>query len=117
MKSIGAPRNVVVLCVLLTLSGLSLAQDPLPSWNDGVSRKSIVSFVERVTKEDSLDFLEPGECIALIDKGWTLWCEQPACFQLLFESDRVRALASEHPEWKEKVPFESNLIGEINRLT
>ena len=32
-------------------------------------------------------------------------------FQLLFALDRVKALAPEHPEWKEKEPFASLLTG------
>jgi phosphoserine phosphatase len=34
-------------------------------------------------------------------------------FQLLFALDRVRALAPQHPEWKDKEPFASLLKGDV----
>ena len=85
------------LCVSLTIAQ---AQDPLPSWNDTAPKKAIVAFVEKVTKEGSPDFVPPAERIATFDNDGTLWCEQPMYFQLLFALDRVKALAPQHPEWK-----------------
>jgi phosphoserine phosphatase len=35
-------------------------------------------------------------------------------FQLFFALDRVKALAPQHPEWKEKQPFASLLKGDVN---
>ena len=32
-------------------SAAAVAADPLPSWNDGAAKKSIVDFVGRVTRE------------------------------------------------------------------
>jgi hypothetical protein len=39
----------------LTFGGLATAQtaDPLPSWNNGKAKKSIVEFVAKVTKKGS----------------------------------------------------------------
>jgi haloacid dehalogenase-like hydrolase len=42
-----------------------------------------------------------------------LWAEQPMYFQLLFALDRVKALAPQHPEWKDKEPFASLLKGDV----
>ena len=81
------------------------AADPLPSWNEGAAKQSIVEFVDKVTKEGSPDFVPPAERIATFDNDGTLWCEQPMYFQLLFALDRVKALAPQHPEWKTKEPF------------
>ncbi|MBP1637208.1 MAG: haloacid dehalogenase [Acidobacteria bacterium] len=53
------------------------AADPLPSWNDGKARQSIVSFVEKVTTPGSPDFVPVPERIAVFDNDGTLWCEQP----------------------------------------
>ena len=89
------------------------AQDPLPSWNDGATKKSITEFVDKVTKEASPDFVPPEERIATFDNDGTLWCEQPMYFQLLFALDRVKALAPQHPEWKTKEPFASLLKGDV----
>src|SRR6266513_1709562 len=98
---------------LVFTTTIAHAQDPLPSWNDGKARQSIVAFVEKVTKEGSADFVPPEERIATFDNDGTLWCEQPMYFQLLFALDRVKALAPQHPEWKTKEPFASLLKGDV----
>jgi phosphoglycolate phosphatase-like HAD superfamily hydrolase len=92
---------------------VSRAADPLPSWNDGPAKKSIVEFVERVTKPGSPDFVPPAERIAVFDNDGTLWAEQPMYFQFVFALDRVKTLAPQHPEWKAKEPFASLLKGDI----
>ena len=59
--------------------------DPLPSWRDTAPRQAIAAFVEKVTKEDSPDFVAPAERIAVFDNDGTLWAEQPLYFQLKYE--------------------------------
>ena len=86
--------------------------DPLPSWNEGATKKSIVDFVARVTREGGPDFVPPPERIATFDNDGTLWSEQPLYAQLLFALDRVKALAAQHPEWKQKQPFKGVLEGD-----
>ena len=89
------------------------AADALPSWNDGKAKQSIVDFVAKVTMEGSPDFVPPAERIATFDNDGTLWCEQPMYFQFLFAFDRVKVLAPQHPEWKDKEPFASLLKGDL----
>ena len=89
------------------------AQDPLPSWNEGKTKQSIVAFVEKVTKQGSADFVPPNERIATFDNDGTLWCEKPMPIQLFFALDRVKELAPQHPEWKDKEPFASLLKGDV----
>ncbi len=101
---------VLTLALTATIAG---AQDPLPSWNDTSSKKAITAFVNKVTKEGSPDFVPIAERIATFDNDGTLWAEQPMYFQLIFALDRVKALASNHPEWKEIEPFASLLKGDI----
>ena len=84
----------------LSSADAALAADPLPSWNDGPAKQSIVSFVEKVTTEGSPSFVPVPERIATFDNDGTLWCEQPVPVQVYFALDRVKALASQHPEWK-----------------
>jgi phosphoglycolate phosphatase-like HAD superfamily hydrolase len=86
---------------------------PLPSWNDGAAKKSITDFVERVTKQGGPDFVPPAERIATFDNDGTLWSEKPVPFQVMFAFDRVKALASQHPDWKTKAPFASVLKGDM----
>src|SRR5512136_2778893 len=103
----------MVCAVMMLAIALARAADPLPSWNDGPAKSSILDFVAKVTKEGSPDFVPPAERIATFDNDGTLWCEQPMYFQLLFALDRVKALAPQHPEWKDKEPFASLLKGDV----
>jgi haloacid dehalogenase-like hydrolase len=89
------------------------AADPLPSWNEGQAKKSIVEFVTRVTTAGSPDFVPVPERIATFDNDGTLWCEQPVPIQLYFALDRVKTLAPQHPEWETKEPFASILRGDL----
>ena len=90
--------------------------NPLPSWNEGGARASILGFVTAVTDPQSPDFVPEAERIAVFDNDGTLWAEQPAYFQLLFAIDRVKALASEHPEWTTEQPFKAVLDGDLEAL-
>jgi hypothetical protein len=94
----------------ITFAGLTTtrAQDPHPSWNDTAPKKAIVAFVEKVTKEDSSDFVPPAERIATFDNDGTMWCEQPVV-ELVFTKDRLNALVAKDPTLKEKQPFKSRL--------
>ena len=83
--------------------------DPLPSWNEGNTKKAIRDFVERVTKDGAPDFVPVPERIATFDNDGTLWAEKPLPFQVLFALDRAKALAPQHPEWTTKQPFASLL--------
>jgi hypothetical protein len=89
------------------------ATDPLASWNEGASKTAILDFVARVTRDGGPDFVPVPERIATFDNGGTLWPEQPVYFQVAFALDRVRALAPEHPEWKQKQPFKAILEGNL----
>ena len=102
----------LALAVLYAWSVLAWAQ-ALPSWNEGPVKKSIVDFVGKVTKEGGKDFAPPPQRIATFDNDGTLWAEQPTYFQFVFALDRVKALAPQHAEWKEKEPFASLLKGDV----
>ncbi len=90
--------------------------DPLPSWNEGPVKKSIIDFVTRVTKEGGPDYVKPELRIATIDNDGTLWVEQPMYTQLAFALDRVKVLAPQHPEWKTTQPIKAVLDGDVEAL-
>jgi hypothetical protein len=90
--------------------------DPLPSWNDGEVKESIVDFVNRVTDEGSPDFISAPARIAVFDNDGTLWSEQPIYFQFFFALDRIRAMAPEHPEWSEQQPFKAVLENDTETI-
>jgi len=111
-----------LLLSLLALFGLAAVQadfaaapanDPLPSWHDTAPKKALIAFVEKVTKEGSPDFVPVPERIAVFDNDGTLWGEQPMYFQAFFIFDRIKTLAPQHPEWKDKEPFASVLKGDV----
>ena len=68
MKTIFLPLSLLIGTVSVAIA------DPLPSWNNTGSKEAIVSFVERVTKEDSKDFVPADQRIAVFDNDGTLPC-------------------------------------------
>ena len=110
-------NHLVLLFVVLVTTGCASVQtsstDPLPSWNDGKVKQSIVAFVAKVTTPGSVDFVAAPARIATFDNDGTLWAEQPLYSQFFFVIDRVKVLAPQHPEWKTTEPFASVLKGDI----
>src|SRR4029434_2467321 len=78
------------------------AADPLPSWNDGRAKQSIIEFVATVPRDGSPGYVPPSDRIATFDNDGTLWCEQPMYVQLAFTLDRVKSLARTHPDAQNK---------------
>lgn len=89
--------------------------DPLPSWNDGATKTAIIDFIEKVTTQGP-DFVPIEDRIATYDNDGNLWAEQPAYFQLFFAIDQVKAMAKDHPEWKDKEPFKSVINNDMKGL-
>ena len=80
----------VLSVALRPTSALAQAQrDPLPSWNEGATKSSILDFVARVTTQGGSDFVPVDQRIATFDNDGTLWIEQPMYVQLAFALDRV----------------------------
>jgi phosphoglycolate phosphatase-like HAD superfamily hydrolase len=104
---------ILALLSLLGLSRATSAQDPLPSWNDGPAKQSILQFVRDTTDQSSAKIVPRAERIAVFDNDGTLWCEQPMYVQFMFAIDRVKFLAPQHPEWKDQEPFKSILAGDV----
>src|SRR5262249_8348388 len=57
-----------------------------------------------------------AERIAVFDNDGTLWSEQPYYNQLAFALDRIKVLAGDHPEWKEKPLFRAILEGDLKEI-
>ena len=119
-----AHRRAVLTALFTSAAGAialsrfpALAQgDPLPSWNDGKAKQSILDFVAAVTREGSPDFVPAPQRVATFDNDGTLWVEQPMYTQLAFALDRVKALAPMHPEWANQQPFKAVLDGDMKAL-
>ena len=100
---------IIALITSLIFPAFAIAADPLPSWNDGGNKSAILKFVTAVTSQTSPDFVEPAERIATFDNDGTLWVEAPMYTQLMFAFDRVKAMAPNHPEWKDDPVLEAVL--------
>ena len=107
---------LIVFLALPTSLPAIAAGNPLPSWHEGASRQAILDFVAKVTKKGGPDYVPPEERIAVFDNDGTLWSEQPAYFQFLFAIDRVKALAPQHPEWKDQPTFKAVLDSDFKAL-
>lgn len=108
----------VVVIWLLALAGARApaADDPLPSWNDGAAKQSILQFVARVTREGSPDFVPAPDRIATFDNDGTLWCERPMYVQGVYVIDRLKELVPQHPEWKTKPNFRAAMESNFKEL-
>ena len=93
------------------------ASDPLPSWNEGLTKRQIIEFVHSVTAPRGPHFVPVSQRIATFDNDGTLWSEQPAYFQLQFSIHRTRQLAGSYPEWKNTQPFQAALENDLVALT
>jgi phosphoserine phosphatase len=112
--------HVTCLCLALALGGVGCNRasaaagptDPLPSWNDGPTKRAILELVRAATDRTGARFVAAEDRIATFDQDGTLWVEHPLYTQAMFALDRVRVLAPTHPDWKKTEPFKSILAGD-----
>jgi phosphoserine phosphatase len=109
----GLFRAGAVALFAFWMSAAAAQTDPLPSWNEGPAKQAIIAFVSDVTREGSPDFVPTAERIATFDNDGTLWIEQPIYVQFAYALDRVKALAPQHPHWKDTQPFKAVLEGDM----
>jgi lysophospholipase L1-like esterase/phosphoserine phosphatase len=88
------------------------ARDPLPSWNDGPTKQSILDFLDRVTRPGSDTFVPVPERVAVFDNDGTLVCEKPIVHGA-FLIDRVKSLVADRPELAHEEPYATLLGGDI----
>lgn len=111
----GLARRTILAIGLLSLivGGTAQAQtDPLPSWNDGATKKAIVDFVQATTTQGSPTFVPPAERIATFDQDGTLWVEKPMYTQVIYCLERVPVLVKARPELAEVEPFKTVMSGD-----
>ncbi len=101
---------------ILTPEEYIQGQAPLASWNEGPAKQSIVDFVRGVTTVGGPDFVQPEDRIPVFDNDGTLWSEQPFYFQVAFALDRVKAMAPQHPEWKDNPLFTAVLNNDLKTV-
>lgn len=81
------------------LAQTSPATDPLPSWNEGLAKQSIMDFVKATTDQSSPNFVAPKARIATFDQDGTLWVEHPMYSQVVYCLDRVPELVKAGQNW------------------
>lgn len=92
------------------------AQDPLPSWNEGCVKRAIIQFVSDTTRPESKYCVNLEDRIVVFDQDGTLWVEQPLYTQLNFAFDQIKALASTHPEWKNREPYQAIIDDNFEKI-
>ena len=82
-------------------------KDPLPSWNDTATKRSIVDFVAAVSDESGSSYIPPAERVVTFDNDGTLWCEKPMYIQLDYLLRRLAARAEDDPSLRSRQPFQA----------
>jgi len=105
------------LFLLAIVPSLALGQDdPLPSWNEGPSKQSIVDFVTKVTTEGSEDFVPKYDRIAVLDNDGTLWCEAPVPIQIDFVLSELKRRVPNEPKLADNEMVQAALKGDFAKL-
>lgn len=116
-------KSILLIIVLAGLIACNSTQnkeetvekDPMPSWNEGPAKKTILNFIS-ASVSDGQEFIPESDRIAVFDNDGTLWSEQPMYFQFIFAIERVKILAPEHPEWKKTQPFKAVLEDDMEMV-
>ena len=101
--------------LILFFTLVSLSADPLPSWNEGEAKKSILAYIEEVSHVGGANYTPIKERVAVFDEDGTLWVEQPLYVQYFFAVDQVQSKWPQHPEWRDQEPFKSILDNDLSR--
>lgn len=94
-----------------------LSQDPLPSWNEGIAKKTILDFVSEVTKEGSDAYIPEEDRIVTFDEDGTLWVEQPLYVEFFYTLDALKELAKTNPKWANLEPYRTILSGNLQAIS
>ena len=101
--------------LLLSGRAAALADEPLPSWQDGNAKSAIIDFVGAVTTKGSR-YVPPAERIAVFDNDGTLWPENPMPFQLAYAFDEIKRRAPNEPELAADPMVQALLAGDVATL-
>lgn len=121
IKTFGQFLAVFLLMISFVFASFVSSQEipsslnSLPSWNEGETKSAILDFVERVTTEDSPDFIPIENRIATFDNDGTLWAEQPI-IQGMFVLSKLKAEMTKDPSLKDKPIFQALLSGDVEYL-
>lgn len=114
MQRVGFHSFLLFFALLISPS-LYAKIDPLPSWNEGVVKKSIIAFVEKVTTPGSPDYVSQADRIATFDNDGTLWQEKPLP-QGVFVGERLKRMVAADPSLLKKNSVRLALKGQTDSL-
>jgi phosphoserine phosphatase len=86
-----------------------MSHDPLPCWNDGATKRAILDFLSRSTKDGGPEYIPESERVAVFDNDGTLWCEKPLPVQADFLLEAVGKMAEHDPSLRERQPWKAVL--------
>ncbi len=94
----------------------------LSSWNGGIVKDRIITFVKNITDPNNLDnFIPPKDRNAVFDNDGTLWSEKPIPFQGYCPFDQLKELTKSNPIVINQQPKIKEIINKnftnINELT
>ncbi|MCJ8318086.1 MAG: haloacid dehalogenase-like hydrolase [Colwellia sp.] len=115
LKNIKSTKSITLAILVLwqTLFVVAAEQDDLmSSWQNTLTKATIIDFVNRVTDTKHLDYVPLDKRIATFDNDGTLWTEQTLYFQLTFALERLKSIEKDHPEWQHTQPFKGILSGD-----
>ena len=81
--------------------------DPLSSWQESSSKRSILDFVRRVTSVAGASYVPIEDRVAVFDNDGTLWCEKPMPVQADFLMRRVGEMAASDPSLRDRQPWKA----------
>ncbi len=90
--------------------------DSLPSWNDGILKTAILTYVKNVTDSPGKDFIPVPDRIATFDNDGTLWAERPYV-QGLFANYCIQKMIEKNPSLAQKQPFKAVVEHDKNYLS
>lgn len=96
-------------------SPAAAVSDPLPSWNDGPTKRAILQFLDAVVREGTETYVPVPERVAVFDHDGTLVCEKPIVHGM-FLVDWVRKAVGTHPEYAQQEPYSTVLSGDIESI-
>ena len=84
----------------------------LQSWRDGTAKEQIVSFVEDVTTEGSMNFVPKEQRRAFFDMDGTLLCEKPNYIEVELAQHRLLENAKDDPALADNPIYKAILGGD-----
>lgn len=105
-------KTLLALLFIFIIVGCSKSPlDPLPSWNEGATKKAIVDFVHNATQEGNKGFIQPEDRIATFDNDGTMWSETPTV-EIEFIKSQLKKKMTTNPGLMKQEPFKSLTKGD-----